>query len=137
VTAYHRRVPTVLSVIALVVALAALVVTLLGARRGRSRTDDSDLPEDVPALRSEVAALRLDLAASLRHLSVVRYDAFADTGGHLSWSVAVLDDSGSGMVLTSIHGRQDTRSYAKAVTDWESEQQLSPEEEEAIRHAHA
>lgn len=127
--------PTALSLLALVVAVAALAVALLGARRRRPSTDDSDLPEGVPALRSEVAALRLDLAASLRHLSVVRYDAFSDTGGHLSWSVAVLDDSGSGMVLTSIHGRQDTRSYAKAVTDWLSEQQLSPEEEEAIRHA--
>lgn len=134
--AYHHRVPAVLSVLALVVAVAALAVALRGTRR-RSGADDSDLPEDVPALRSEVAALRLDLAASLRHLSVVRYDAFSDTGGHLSWSVAVLDDAGSGMVLTSIHGRQDTRSYAKAVTSWESEQQLSPEEEEAIRHAQA
>jgi hypothetical protein len=128
-------VSTVLSVLALVVALAALAVALRGTRWGHVAGEDSDLPEDVPALRSEVAALRLDLAASLRHLAVVRYDAFADTGGHLSWSVAVLDDSGSGMVLTSIHGRQDTRSYAKAVTDWVSEQLLSPEEEEAIRHA--
>lgn len=125
----------VVSVLALLVAIAALAVALRGSRAQRPATDDSDLPEDVPALRSEVAALRLDLAASLRHLAVVRYDAFADTGGHLSWSVAVLDDAGSGMVLTSIHGRQDTRSYAKAVTEWESEQQLSPEEEEAIGHA--
>ncbi|MGI9155444.1 MAG: DUF4446 family protein [Marmoricola sp.] len=128
--------PTLLSVLALLVALAALVLVLAGRRRG-SDDDLGDLPEDVPGLRSEVAALRLDLATTMRHLSVVRYDAFADTGGHLSWSVALLDDTGSGMVLTLIHGRQDTRSYAKAVSDWESEQQLSPEEEEAIRHARA
>lgn len=127
-----------LGLVAVVIALAALAVALLRTRRHHpDGADDTDLPEDVPGLRSEVAALRLDLAASLRHLAVVRYDAFADTGGHLSWSVAVLDDSGSGMVLTSIHGRQDTRSYAKAVTGWESEQLLSPEEEEAIRHARA
>ncbi len=130
--------PTVLSVIALLVALAALAVAIAGTRgRRHVDADEGDLPEDVPGLRSEVAALRLDLAASLRHLAVVRYDAFDDSGGHLSWSVAILDDSGSGMVLTSIHGRQDTRSYAKAVTDWESEQLLSPEEDEAIRLAHA
>lgn len=130
--------PTVLSVIALLVALAAMAVAIAGTRgRRHGDADEGDLPEDVPGLRSEVAALRLDLAASLRHLAVVRYDAFEDSGGHLSWSVAILDDSGSGMVLTSIHGRQDTRSYAKAVTDWESEQLLSPEEDEAIRLAHA
>ena len=123
-----------LSVLALVVALAALAIAVNGTRR-RQPADGLDLPEDVPALRSEVAALRADLTASLRHLAVVRYDAFADMGGHLSWSVALLDDTGSGVVLTSIHGRQDTRSYAKPVEAWVSEQQLSPEEESAVSHA--
>ena len=123
-----------LSVLALVVALAALAIAVNGTRR-RKPADGIDLPEDVPALRSEVAALRADLTASLRHLAVVRYDAFADMGGHLSWSVALLDDTGSGVVLTSIHGRQDTRSYAKPVEAWVSEQQLSPEEESAVSHA--
>ena len=123
-----------LSVLALVVALAALAIAANGTRR-RKPADGIDLPEDVPALRSEVAALRADLTASLRHLAVVRYDAFADMGGHLSWSVALLDDTGSGVVLTSIHGRQDTRSYAKPVEAWVSEQQLSPEEESAVSHA--
>ena len=66
---------------------------------------------------------------------MVRYDAFADMGGHLSWSLALLDDRGDGVVLTSIHGRSDARSYAKSVTSWSSEAQLSPEEEEAIAAA--
>ena len=125
---------TTLSVLALVVALVALAIAINGVRRRRP-ADGLDVPEDVPALRSEVAALRADLTASLRHLAVVRYDAFADMGGHLSWSVALLDDAGSGVVLTSIHGRQDTRSYAKPVEAWVSEQQLSPEEESAVSHA--
>ena len=125
---------TTLSVLALVVAVAALAIAVNGARRRRP-ADGLDVPEDVPALRSEVAALRADLTASLRHLAVVRYDAFADMGGHLSWTVALLDDTGSGVVLTSIHGRQDTRSYAKPVEAWVSEQQLSPEEESAVSHA--
>ena len=76
---------TTLSVLALVVALAALAIAVNGARRRRP-ADGLDVPEDVPALRSEVAALRADLTASLRHLAVVRYDAFADMGGHLSWT---------------------------------------------------
>ena len=125
---------TLLSIIALVVALAALAIGLRAARPHLG-ADGLDLPEDVPALRSEVGALRADLAASLRHLAVVRYDAFADMGGHLSWSVALLDDTGSGVVLTSIHGRQDTRSYATPIAAWVSEQQLSPEEEAAVSHA--
>ena len=66
---------------------------------------------------------------------MVRYDAFDDMGGHLSWSLALLDDGGDGVVLTSIHGRSDARTYAKNVSGWTSEQQLSPEEEEALGHA--
>jgi len=82
-----------------------------------------------------VAALRAEAGDALRHLAVVRYDAFGDMGGHLSWSLALLDDAGNGVVLTSIHGRSDARTYAKNVTAWSSQQQLSPEEEEAITHA--
>ena len=88
-------------------------------------------------LRQEVAALKAESADALRHLSVVRYDAFGDVGGHLSWSLAVLDDAGHGVVLTSIHGRSEARTYAKSISSWSCEQQLSPEEEEAIEHAHA
>jgi hypothetical protein len=66
---------------------------------------------------------------------VVRYDAFGDMGGHLSWSMALLDDGGNGVVLTSIHGRSEARTYAKNIAAWSCEQQLSPEEEEAIKFA--
>jgi hypothetical protein len=126
---------------ALVLAVLALVVALVGAawsRRGsgRRRGDGVDaLPEDVHGLRQEVAALRAEGRDALRHLAVVRYDAFGDMGGHLSWSLALVDDGGNGVVLTSIHGRSDARTYAKSVTNWSSEQQLSPEELEAIEHA--
>lgn len=84
---------------------------------------------------SEVQALQADVATSLRHVAVVRYDAFGDMGGHLSWSLALLDDGGDGLVLTSIHGRSDSRTYAKNVSGWSSSAQLSPEEEEAIGFA--
>jgi hypothetical protein len=83
----------------------------------------------------EIADIRDDLASALRHLAVVRYDAFGDMGGHLSWSLALLDDHGDGVVVTSIHGRSDARTYAKNLTDWMSNQQLSPEEEQAIDFA--
>ncbi|MDQ4085852.1 MAG: DUF4446 family protein [Actinomycetota bacterium] len=136
-----------LSSAALVVALAALVVALVALRRSvravrysrwrsrRRRLADSRLPTDVRGLRAEVEALRQENAEALRHLSVVRYDAFGDMGGHLSWSAAVLDDNGNGVVLTSIHGRSESRTYAKNVADWSSDQSLSPEEDEAINAA--
>lgn len=126
-----------MEIVALVVAVVALLVALVAVRRGSGRSGESldAVPEDVQGLRQEVAALRREGADALRHLAVVRYDAFGDMGGHLSWSVALLDDGGNGVVLTSIHGRSDARTYAKTITGWSCEQQLSPEELEAIAHA--
>ena len=77
-----------------------------------------------------------DLSA-LRHVGVVRYDAFGDMGGMLSFSAAVFDAKGDGFVLSSINGRSETRTYAKALSGLHSEQSLSPEEQQAIRDAQA
>jgi hypothetical protein len=128
----------IVAVIALVVGLVALAVsfsTLRRASAGRRDSGAEALPEDVHGLRQEVAALRAEGRDALRHLALVRYDAFGDMGGHLSWSIALLDDSGHGVVLTSIHGRSEARTYAKNIAGWTCEQQLSPEELEAIEHA--
>ncbi len=115
------------------IALSVVAVRRLGA--SRRSTGIEALPEDVHGLRQEVAALKAESGDALRHLAVVRYDAFGDMGGHLSWSLALLDDGGNGVVLTSIHGRSEARTYAKNVAGWSCEQQLSPEEDEAITHA--
>jgi len=131
------------STLALVVSLLALGLALwsavaTGQRRGAARTDDLDaVPEDVLGLRQEVAALRAEAGTALRHLAVVRFDAFGDMGGQLSWTIALADDAGDGLVLTSIHGRSEARTYAKSLTGWACTQQLSPEEEEAVRHVAA
>ncbi|WP_457201463.1 DUF4446 family protein [Nocardioides sp. HB32] len=126
-----------MDLVALVIAVVALLLVAVTLRRTAPRKGDGveAVPEDVHGLRQEVAALRAEAKDALRHLAVVRYDAFGDMGGHLSWSVALLDDGGNGVVLTSIHGRSDARSYAKSVGGWTCEQQLSPEELEAIEHA--
>ena len=129
---------TALSVLALLIALGALAVALDARRRtvrSAGAADASDLPQDALGLRHEVAALRAEAATALKHLAVVRYDAFGDTGGQLSWSLALLDDHGDGTVLTSIHGRNEARTYAKSVTAWTCVQPLSPEEEDAVAHA--
>jgi len=124
-------------IVALVVAVVALLLAAVGLRRSapRKATGVDAVPEDVHGLRQEVAALRAEARDALRHVSVVRYDAFGDMGGHLSWSIALADDGGNGVVLTSIHGRSEVRTYAKSVSGWASDQQLSPEELEAIERA--
>jgi hypothetical protein len=75
------------------------------------------------------------IRASIRNVALLRYDAFEDVGGRLSFSFALLDDEGTGVVLTSINGRQETRVYAKPITEARSTYNLSVEEEEAIRQA--
>ena len=130
-----------LVVVLLVVSLAALAVGLAALRRTTdrarriSRRDPATVPTDLQGLRAEVQALRSEAADALRHLAVVRYDAFGDMGGRLSWSLALLDDSGNGVVLTSIHGRSEARTYAKNVAAWVCDQATSPEEDEALSSA--
>jgi hypothetical protein len=131
----------VLAVVLLLVSVAALAIGVVALRRTTAnarriaRRNTANVPTDVEGLRREVQALRVEVADALRHLAVVRYDAFGDMGGHLSWSMALLDDSGNGVVLTSIHGRSEARTYAKNISAWTCDQAMSPEEEEAVSFA--
>ena len=129
---------TVLVVLVGLISLLGLGIALstqrsLTARKRGART--SPLPLDVAGLRGEVETLRHEAAGAVRRIGLVRYDAFGDMGGRLSWSLALLDDSGEGVVLTSIHGRSDARTYAKDISAWTSDQQLSPEEQDAVTSA--
>ena len=108
--------------------------TVLDAVR-RSGQETTAMRGDLEALRSDLAATRGDVTDALRHVAVVRYDAFGDMGGRLSFTVALLDDAADGVVLSSIHGRSESRSYAKGVKAGASEQSLSPEEQQAIELA--
>ena len=114
------------------------------------RKDILELQQDLAAAQQElasgVAADRQDLAATvqgltssvgtvLRRVALVRFDAFEDLGGRLSFSLALLDDGGNGIMLTSIASTSDTRLYAKALTNGAGERPLSPEEEQAVQAA--
>jgi len=75
------------------------------------------------------------LQGVIAHRALVRYDAYNDLSGHQSVSIALLDRTRSGIVLSCIHHREQARVYAKQVHDGRSELELSPEEEEAVRLA--
>ncbi|CAN5249813.1 hypothetical protein BH20ACT16_BH20ACT16_01140 [soil metagenome] len=83
--------------------------------------------------RMSVAEGRLDGAIS--HCGLIRYDAYNEMSGRQSTSIALLDSSRSGVVLSSIHHRDQARLYAKQVSAGKGELKLSPEEEEALRLA--
>ena len=88
-----------------------------------------------PAGPGDLAALRADLGQALRHVAVVRYDAFGDMGGRLCFSAAVVDDRGDGLVFSSIHARGESRTYAKGVVGGTSDATLTPEEQQALAAA--
>lgn len=71
----------------------------------------------------------------LRRVALVRYDAFENIGGKQSFSLALLDDIGSGILLTSLVSRQDMRLYAKPVVAGTSPMRLTDEEQAALRQA--
>lgn len=93
------------------------------------------LAADVARLRADVAGARQDVRQSLRHVAVVRYDAFTDMGGRLSFSAAIIDDAGDGIVLSSIHARGESRTYAKGIVEGRSSITLTPEEQQALAAA--
>jgi hypothetical protein len=79
------------------------------------------------------AEQRLDNAVAYRAL--VRYDAYGEMSGRQSTSIALLDATRSGIVVSSIHHRDHARMYAKQVYEGRGELELSPEEDEAVRLA--
>jgi len=83
----------------------------------------------------ETAQLRQRTSSLVRTVGFTRYDAFPDVGGQLSYSAAFLDEAGDGVVLSTINGRSDTRSYAKPVRGGHSDHNLSDEERTAIAMA--
>lgn len=94
-----------------------------------------DLAEKVARLGQSVVVAQRDVAAALRHIAVVRYNATGDMGGQYSFSMAMLDDEANGIVITSIQGHAMARTYSKTIVKGKSDTVLSPEETEAIKNA--
>jgi hypothetical protein len=132
-----------LSALAVLLALAALARSgRARARRSRAGSVDRSLEETVAVQTERLAELEGSLAqlqqqgrGALQRVGVVRFNPFEDTGGNQSFALAMLDDHGDGVVISSLHSRQSTRVYLKPVRGGRSETALSDEESEALRRA--
>ena len=127
-----------LVLLAIPLVLAVLLVwglVVLLRRSADTQRRLAALEQHRPAGAADLAALRADLAQSLRHVAVVRYDAFGDLGGRLSFSAALVDDHGDGLVVSSIHARGESRTYAKGIVGGASDVTLTPEEQQALSAA--
>jgi hypothetical protein len=133
---------------AAILAAAVLVLFLrvrrLGGAVRATRIEESarQLAEHALALRQlraehervarKVGDIESRLAKTIQHVGVVRYDAFREMGGKISFSAALLDDHGDGVVLTALNGRDGARAYAKGVAGGRSATPLSEEEKHAL-----
>jgi hypothetical protein len=86
-------------------------------------------------LEARLGDVEMGLRGAISHRALVRYDAYNELSGHQSVSIALLDGTRSGVVLTCIHHRDQARVYLKQVHEGEGELELSPEEAEAVRLA--
>ncbi len=101
----------------------------------QGRIDDLHRAVDEVAAGLSRVDRRVDGAVT--NTSVVRYDAYADTGGHQSASFAFLDANRSGTIVTAIQGRDYARLYVKELENGRAAIALSPEEQEAVERAMA
>ena len=83
----------------------------------------------------EIKRLKDILSKTTNKIGIVKYDAFPDVGGKLSFALAMLDESNSGFVLNAIHSREGCYTYVKEIVNGESYIVLGQEEKDALRQA--
>ena len=96
-----------------------------------------DLHRAVDEVAAGLARVDRRVDGCVSKTSIVRYDAYSDTGGHQSASLAFLDAARSGVVISAIQGRDYARIYVKEVDHGRAPVALSPEEQEAVDRAMA
>jgi len=94
-----------------------------------------DLHGAVDEIAAGLARVDRRVDTTVSNTAIVRYDAYDDTGGHQSASLALLDSARTGLVVTAIQGRDYARIYMKELDRGRASIPLSPEEQEAVERA--
>ena len=95
----------------------------------------NQIGEHQAVLEQALVHLKNNFEFSVQKVGLVRFNPFADGGGNFSFSLALLNGQDSGLVITSMHGREQNRIYTKKITQGRSETQLTEEEQQAVRGA--
>jgi hypothetical protein len=99
------------------------------------QTRIDDLHRAVDEVGGRVGRVDARIDGTVSKTAIVRYDAYENSGGHQSASVAMLDSSRTGVVLSAIQGRDYARIYVKELDRGRASVALSPEEQEAVDRA--
>jgi hypothetical protein len=124
-------IPVILAIIGSVAGIAGLSVAVVAHNRVNQVVEEC---ADVLRRQLQVASGVVDNQA-LRDLAIVHYDALREMSGRRSFSLAIINAVGDGVVISSINGRTETRTYAKVVKNGRGIEVLSPEEDQALRAA--
>jgi len=98
-------------------------------------TSFQDLKKDFKKLSRKVAICQEKYIDSVQKVGMVRFNPFSEVGGDQSFSVALLDGSNNGIVITSLYIREGNRVYGKPINNGQSKYQLSNEENKAVEKA--
>lgn len=98
--------------------------------------DLSNFKGDLGAVKSKITELEKGNLGHIHRVKLLRFNPFDDTGGNMSFVVALLDNLGNGVVVSSLHGRSGTRIFAKGVREGKADKnQFSKEEITVIKEA--
>lgn len=97
--------------------------------------DREDLEAHIKKVEEALNNLNKKSVGFIQNLGIVRFSPYQETGGNQSFSLALLDSMGTGIVMLSLHGREATRIYVKPVENGKSKYELSKEEQKAIEQA--
>lgn len=95
--------------------------------------------EEVEAItkrnETDISSIKKKLQKNYQKVGIVKYDAFHETGGNLSFALTMLDDQNNGWILNAMHTREGCYTYIKEIVRGESYVELGEEEEESLEHA--
>lgn len=94
-----------------------------------------DLKTNQELQNKDIQALKANILKTYQKFGLVKYDAFNEMGGELSFSLAMLDKKNNGFLLNTVHNREGSYTYVKEIFDGKSEINLSEEEEQALNKA--
>ena len=97
--------------------------------------DAKAVSEENQEIKRNIEDIRALLQQTITKVAVVRFRAFEDMGSDLSYAVAMLDSDNNGVIMSSIFGREDSRSYVKPITAGKSSYPMTDEEEDALKQA--
>jgi hypothetical protein len=97
--------------------------------------DLDNLQKSKKKIETDINQIDNRLRKSIRGLSTVRFNPFKDSGGNQSFAIAMLNDDGDGVILSSLYSRERMSVFAKPVKNHISEYDLTNEEKEALKSA--